>query len=50
MTVAEAGLEQALRDTFSRTRGAAGASLSVAFPLNARWRAAYDAWRQQQVP
>jgi 5-oxopent-3-ene-1,2,5-tricarboxylate decarboxylase / 2-hydroxyhepta-2,4-diene-1,7-dioate isomerase len=47
---AEAGLEQELRDTFSRTKVAAGASLSEAFPLNERLRAEYDTWRQQQVP
>lgn len=45
---AEAGLEQELRDTFSRTRVAAGASLSEAFPPNERLRAEYDAWRAQQ--
>jgi regulator of RNase E activity RraA len=48
--VAEAGLEQELRDAFSRTRVAAGASLSEAFPLNERLRAEYEVWRQQQVP
>ena len=46
---ADAGLEQELRDTFSRTKVAAGASLSEAFPLNERLRAEYEAWRQQQV-
>ena len=46
---AEAGLEQELRDTFSRTRVAAGVSLSEAFPLNERLRAEYEGWRQQQV-
>jgi 5-oxopent-3-ene-1,2,5-tricarboxylate decarboxylase/2-hydroxyhepta-2,4-diene-1,7-dioate isomerase len=46
---AEAGLEQELRDSFSRTKVAAGASLSEAFPLNERLRAEYDTWRQQQV-
>ena len=46
---AEAGLEQELRGTFSRTKVAAGASLSEAFPLNERRRAEYDAWRQQHV-
>ena len=46
---AEAGLEQELRDTFSRTKVAAGASLSEAFPLNERLRAEYEAWRKQQV-
>jgi len=46
---AEAGLEQELRDTFSRTKVAAGASLSEAFPLNERLRAEYEVWRQQQV-
>jgi hypothetical protein len=35
--------------TFSRTKVAAGASLSEAFPLNERLRAAYEAWRKQQV-
>lgn len=45
---AEAGLEQELRDTFSRTKVAAGASLSEAFPPNERLRAEYEAWRQQQ--
>jgi regulator of RNase E activity RraA len=45
---AAAGLEQELRDTFSRRKVAAGASLSEAFPLNDRLRAEYDAWRQQQ--
>jgi 5-oxopent-3-ene-1,2,5-tricarboxylate decarboxylase/2-hydroxyhepta-2,4-diene-1,7-dioate isomerase len=47
--VAEACLEQELRDTFSRPRGAAGARLGAAFPPNERLRAAYEAWRQQQV-
>jgi len=47
--VAEAGREQELQDTFSRTKIAGGASLSEAFPLNDRLRAAYEAWRQQQV-
>jgi regulator of RNase E activity RraA len=47
---AEAGLEQELLDTFSRTRVAAGASLSEAFPPNERLRAEYEAWRKQQVP
>jgi len=47
--VAEAGLEQELRDTFSRTKVAAGASLSEAFPPNECLRAEYEAWRQQQV-
>jgi 5-oxopent-3-ene-1,2,5-tricarboxylate decarboxylase / 2-hydroxyhepta-2,4-diene-1,7-dioate isomerase len=47
--VVEAGLEQELRDTFSRTKVAAGASLSEAFPPNERLRAEYEAWRQQQV-
>ena len=46
---AEAGLEQELRDAFSRTRVAAGASLSEAFPLSDRLRPEYEAWRQQQV-
>ena len=46
---AEAGLEQALRDPFSRTKSAAGASLDEACPLNDRLRAAYATWRQQQV-
>jgi 5-oxopent-3-ene-1,2,5-tricarboxylate decarboxylase/2-hydroxyhepta-2,4-diene-1,7-dioate isomerase len=45
---AAAGLEQELRDTFSRRKVAAGASLSEAFPLNDRLRAEYDIWRQQQ--
>jgi regulator of RNase E activity RraA len=46
--VTQAGLEQELRDTFSRTKVAAGVSLSEAFPLNDRLRAEYDTWRQQQ--
>jgi 5-oxopent-3-ene-1,2,5-tricarboxylate decarboxylase/2-hydroxyhepta-2,4-diene-1,7-dioate isomerase len=46
---AEAGLEQELLDTFSRTKVAAGASLSEAFPPNERLRAEYEAWRKQQV-
>jgi 5-oxopent-3-ene-1,2,5-tricarboxylate decarboxylase/2-hydroxyhepta-2,4-diene-1,7-dioate isomerase len=46
---AEAGLEQELRDTFSRTRVVAGASLSEAFPLSERLRTEYEVWRQQQV-
>jgi 5-oxopent-3-ene-1,2,5-tricarboxylate decarboxylase/2-hydroxyhepta-2,4-diene-1,7-dioate isomerase len=45
---AAAGLEQELRDTFSRRKVATGASLSEAFPLNDRLRAEYDTWRQQQ--
>jgi hypothetical protein len=40
---------QELRDTFSRTRVAAGASLREAFPLNERLRAEYESWRKQQV-
>lgn len=45
-----AGLEQELRDTFSRTKVAAGASLSEAFPPNERLRAEYDTWRKQLEP